>query len=226
MTTFERHRSDGTLPNLREEQASRPVTAGGSTARTAARRIFVDRAARWVVTGGGMAIIASILGILVFILLEVLPLTRSARIEVGRDDPGRSGRRGAHRRRIPDPRRAPRTGRRDPGRPPRRRRRSSPRRQLVERAVSSSRRAVPPGGTAVTASTDDGRVIAQTIDWRNRVRERRQRAASTPNFPAPVTLEVDLEHRPLGTFAAQLDGPERAAAAAQLADGTRRGGQA
>jgi phosphate transport system permease protein len=78
---------------------------------------------------------------------------------------------------------------------------------------------VPPGGTAVTASTSDGRVIAQTIDWRVEFASDGTRLVQ-PDFPEPVAIELDLEHRPLGAFAAQLDGPERAAAAAQLADGS------
>ena len=52
--------------------------AGAATSR---RRLAIDGAAKWVVTGGGMAIIASILGILVFIVGEVLPLLRPARVE-------------------------------------------------------------------------------------------------------------------------------------------------
>ncbi|MBZ0089800.1 MAG: hypothetical protein K8H90_05410, partial [Thermoanaerobaculia bacterium] len=56
-------------------------------AATSAKRLWADRAARWVVTGGGLAIIASILGILVFILLEVIPLTRPARVAIGRTLP-------------------------------------------------------------------------------------------------------------------------------------------
>jgi phosphate transport system permease protein len=41
-----------------------------------------------------------------------------------------------------------------------------------------------------------------------------------PEFPEPVELQLDPDRRPLGAFAAQLDGPDRAAAAAQLADGS------
>lgn len=47
---------------------------------TARRRVLIDRTATWVVVGGGFAIIASILGILVFILAEVWPLTRDATV--------------------------------------------------------------------------------------------------------------------------------------------------
>lgn len=49
--------------------------------RTARSRLVADRIARWMVTGGGLAIIASILAILLFILVEVWPLTREARVE-------------------------------------------------------------------------------------------------------------------------------------------------
>jgi phosphate transport system permease protein len=48
--------------------------------RTSRRRVIADRLARWIVTAGGLAIIASILAILVFILWEVWPLTRDAEV--------------------------------------------------------------------------------------------------------------------------------------------------
>ncbi|MDQ1346773.1 MAG: phosphate transport system permease protein [Acidobacteriota bacterium] len=228
---------DGKLPPaLATDERPRPArrSQSAATARTAARRIFADRAARWVVTGGGMAIIASILGILFFILLEVLPLTRSARIAVGRTiavqqeiealtvdeyqthaallEPGGviqivrladgavvAEKRLADRPDLPD-------GPEGPARPD-------------HAATDLIATRVPPGGTAVTASTADGRVLAQTIEWRTEFASDGSRSVH-PDFPAPVTLEVDLERRPLGTFAAQLDGPNRAAAAAQLADGS------
>ena len=214
---------DGSLP-----PASAPARPAGArsqsskrsdspaTARTASRRLVVDRVARWVVTGGGMAIIASILGILFFILLEVLPLTRSARIEVGASvavshpvealtvdeyqthaallEPGGN---------IQIVRLADGA--------------VVAERQLLGEGLLAAR--VPPGGTAVTASTSDGRVIAQTIDWRVEFATDGARTVH-PEFPEPIALELDAEHRPLGAFAAQIDGKDRAAAAAQLADGT------
>lgn len=48
--------------------------------RTSPRRLFADKAARWIVTAGGLAIIASILGILVFIVHEVAPLAFATRV--------------------------------------------------------------------------------------------------------------------------------------------------
>ncbi len=65
----------GTTPNPEAKRRKRPQ---GGTPR---HRLLADRIARVVVTGGGLAIIASILGILVFLLLEVWPLTRAARVE-------------------------------------------------------------------------------------------------------------------------------------------------
>jgi phosphate transport system permease protein len=68
-------------PTLAEPGPARALTPGRR--RTAARRLLLDRGARWVVTAGGLIIIASILGILVFIVHEVLPLARPARVTAG-----------------------------------------------------------------------------------------------------------------------------------------------
>jgi phosphate transport system permease protein len=63
--------------------SSEPPVTGHATGsvRTSARRLLADRLARWIVTAGGIAIIASILAILVFILFQVRPLTSSARVD-------------------------------------------------------------------------------------------------------------------------------------------------
>ncbi len=60
---------------------SPPSRAAARRGETPRRRLVRDRLARWVVTAGGVAIIVSILGILVFILVEVWPLTRPAAVE-------------------------------------------------------------------------------------------------------------------------------------------------
>src|SRR5258708_1784429 len=52
--------------------------------QTPKRRLLADRAARWIVSAGGIAIIASILGILIFIVVEVSPLLFSARVDAAR----------------------------------------------------------------------------------------------------------------------------------------------
>lgn len=63
--------------------------------KTPKRRLIADRAARWIVSAGGLLIIASILGILVFILVEVMPLTYAAKVTPARrvvlPDSGRIG---------------------------------------------------------------------------------------------------------------------------------------
>src|SRR5262245_31562725 len=51
-------------------------------APTPRRRLLADRAARWVVSAGGIAIIASILGILLFILAEIRPIFSGAKVDV------------------------------------------------------------------------------------------------------------------------------------------------
>jgi phosphate transport system permease protein len=64
------------------EPEVRPADRPGVPHRTAPVRLLSDRLARWVVTAGGLGIIASILGILVFILIEVVPLTLPARVQL------------------------------------------------------------------------------------------------------------------------------------------------
>src|SRR5262245_31278942 len=60
---------------------AKPANRNGQTPK---RRLLADRAARWIVSAGGIAIIASVLGILIFIVLEVLPLTYGAKVEPSR----------------------------------------------------------------------------------------------------------------------------------------------
>src|SRR5947199_10486714 len=76
------------MANPEESQAG-PVSAESPESRlrlrnrsreTPRRRLVADRAARWVVSAGGIAIIASILGILIFILIEVAPMTFPAKV--------------------------------------------------------------------------------------------------------------------------------------------------
>src|SRR5690606_820345 len=55
--------------------------SSAKSVRRLARRRRSDRIARWTVSVAGIGIIALILGILVFIVGEVLPLTQSATVE-------------------------------------------------------------------------------------------------------------------------------------------------
>ncbi len=62
------------------QPAETPPRRNAGDSRTSRRRLWTDHVARWLVTAGGLAIIASILGILLFILAEIWPLMRGARV--------------------------------------------------------------------------------------------------------------------------------------------------
>jgi phosphate transport system permease protein len=199
--------------------ASAVSAASASRGRTPRRRLLADRAARWVVTAGGLAIIVSILGILVFILAEVWPLTRPAEVAragsfavpgapvmalladehrthlaaLGRDGVVRVVRAGGgavlHATRL-----VPRAG------------------------VPLTAAQVPSGSRVLAAATADGRVVLTTVEFT--VSFAGNRRVVTPRIPAPVALTLDPAGRPLSAFAARLDAEGGAAAAAVLADGS------
>ncbi|MFO0982744.1 MAG: ABC transporter permease subunit [Planctomycetota bacterium] len=60
--------------------APRATPASGAPPVIARRRLITDRLARAIVTAGGLAIVASILGILLFIVCEVWPVFRPTRV--------------------------------------------------------------------------------------------------------------------------------------------------
>jgi phosphate transport system permease protein len=218
---------------LPAEKPVSPARAAGPRtppvpARTSARRLWTDRLARWVVTGGGLAIVASILGILVFILIEVLPLTRPARVAVkasipvahpidallvdehqthaatlGPDGVLRVVRLADGEVVVERPLRATGGESETAGGPP----------------PTLARGRVAPGAQSIVAATSDGRVLGQPVEWRVEF-DSAQRRVVRPELPPPVEIALDPERRPLGAFAAQIVGHERAAAAAQLADGS------
>lgn len=66
-----------------EPLAAPPTGAVRPRQRTARRRLLADRVSRWTIAAGGLAIIASILGILLFILIEVWPLMQGAEVGWG-----------------------------------------------------------------------------------------------------------------------------------------------
>ncbi len=65
------------LPD-RPRAAPRALRTAGQTSRA---RLLADRLGTWGVVAGGMAVIASILAIMLFILFETLPLLRGARVQ-------------------------------------------------------------------------------------------------------------------------------------------------
>ena len=187
--------------------------------QTPKRRLIADRAARWVVSAGGIAIIASILGILIFILVEVAPLMFSARVERGRkvtvpgvgkieavlsddyrthvatlDEHGE-----VRVVRMQDGKVAYEAGLIPAGGP-----------TLLAATV-------PPQSKAFAASTSDGRVLIKKMGFEVTF-EGSQRVVKPDETPA-VSLDLDPAQRPLGPFAAQLDADGNTMAAAVLADG-------
>ena len=189
------------------------------SARTARRRHLADRMATASVAAGGLAVIASILGILVFLLLEVWPLARPAALRelppihvegrtpmalavnehqthvatLGLDGVVRIYARDgtlALEKRLLGPHDAP----------------------LV-------RAAAPSGDSTFVATSADGRIWIVPIVWNVRFRDGAREVV--PALGETISFTLDVEGRPLLASTARLD-PEtgRALAVAQLADGS------
>ncbi len=189
---------------------------------TSRRRLFADRAARWLVSAGGIAIIASILGILIFILIEVLPLVFPAKVEPVRKvaiaGPGRISAMlvDEHRTHMAtlDDRGRVRVVRLEDGKNNGKVVYSA---DLLPAASHLRGASVPPESRVFAAATDDGRVLLKRMAFE--VTFTGQDRVVTPDGSPPVVLEVDPQHRPLAAFAGQLDEEGGALAAAVLADG-------
>jgi phosphate transport system permease protein len=206
----------------------------GRSRETPKKRLLADKAARWVVSAGGIGIIASILGILIFIVVEVAPLAFRARVDAGRKVTVASvGRIEAilsddYRTHVStlDDRGTVRVVRMSDGKV------VYTSEVLAAPAVSevpgsSSGQvsgqptllaaAVPPQSHAFAAATSDGRVVVKSMGFG--VTFQGSERVVTPDETPPVFLELDPRHRPLGAFAAQLDADGNTLAAAALADG-------
>ncbi|HYG63559.1 MAG TPA: ABC transporter permease subunit [Thermoanaerobaculia bacterium] len=200
---------------------------------TPRRRLLADRLARWIVSAGGLAIIFSVLGILVFILLEVWPLTTGARVGLSQPVPLAGPRAGAlladeHRThvaalgedglvRVVRTRDGAVTTTLDllaqaqqPGQPPG----EAP----VREPQLLTDMDVPAGSQALAAATRDGRVLIAPI--RFEITFEGQNRVVAPAIDTPVSLVLDPAGRPLRAFAAQLGDDGGATAAAVLADGS------
>jgi phosphate transport system permease protein len=170
--------------------------------RTSSRRLFVDTAARWIVTAGGLAIIASILGILFFIVHEVVPLARATRVTTERIHaiPG-SGALAV----LTDEYRElvaaldrdghVRVTRIDSGELLRDV-------SLVEGPVATAAVSVPPGSTAFVVATADGRVVVQRITFSASFAGGKRVVAA--ELPAATEVVVDAARRPITRAAAQI----------------------
>lgn len=198
-----------------------PLPSPPPTARTPRRRLLADRAARWLVSAGGIGIIASILGILVFLLVEVFPLARPAVVEAERtipfDSPVLATVGDEYRTHLaaiaPDGR--VRVLRLDDGA------------VVLEQAIDpEAGRAgveivaagVPPGSSLLAASTRDGRVLLQPVEWEVTFDDELRRTVH-PRLPPPLALEVDAGRRPLVAFAAVEAGDGALATAGLTPDG-------
>ncbi len=219
-----------------QTDGSSPATPVRSraVARTSPLRLWVDRASRALVTVGGLAIIASILGILVFILVEVAPILSAARVEPGtpvtfsgtaaeiaideyvslaatlaRDGSLRVLRLADGGIELERSLLAALPALSEPG--------SAPDAASMAAATVVGTYATP-GDDVLSIATSDGRVVAQPIDFKVEFGATQTREVKA-DLLAPVVLELDPQRRPLGSFTVQA-GAGRDAVAAQLADGT------
>jgi phosphate transport system permease protein len=192
--------------------------------RTSRFRLAVDRAARGVVTAGGLGIIASILGILVFILIEVVPLLSGATVTpveaialpagdaeavlvdehrthvaaLGLDGVLRVYRKADGAVELQRP--LLRSGADDP--------------PVPLRAI------VPATHAPVLAgSTSDGRVVAVRVGWNVGFDAGSNARRVTPEIGEPVVFNVDAGSRPVGAFATVLGESGSASVIAQTASG-------
>jgi len=202
-------------PTPRGEESTPPVRTPVGVRTTSRARLLTDRGARVVVTLGGMAIIACILGILLFIVLEVAPLARGARVE-----PLAS---------VPSPGAAPLAIVTDEHRSlvaalgqdgVLRVLRSGDGSLVLERPITTeppTAALAVPGRSVLAAATADGKVWIVPITWE--VEFTGGSRSVRPIVAEPTLLDLDSAGRPLTAFAVRF-GEDGAAAAAQLADGS------
>ena len=187
---------------------------------TPRRRLLADRAARWVVSAGGIAIIISILGILVFILVEVWPLTGSASVRTTGRIPLPGPAVGAM---VSDEHRTHVAALAADGHVRVIRTRDGATIQDVNvangQALTSMK--VPPGSRTLAGATRDGRVILAPVAFDVTFEgSEGDTQVVTPTVSAPVVLQLDPQGQPLQAFTIQANDEGSATAAAQLADGT------
>jgi phosphate transport system permease protein len=193
-----------------------PSSTDARPSATSRGRLVADRAARWVVSAGGLAIIACILGILVFILIEIRPLLSRAGVVTEIDA------------RLPEP--SIRALLTDEYRSHvavlspdgwLRVRRLQDWRVVVEKQLADAPLAavgVAPGQSLFTAATADGRVLAAPARWR--VSFSGSERVVTPVPGDPVFFPLDPNRAPVRAFTARVTEDGAGAAAATLRDGS------
>lgn len=182
---------------------------------TPRRRLLADRVARWVVSAGGIAIIVSILGILVFILIEVWPLMAETRVRVAKTLPLPGPPAGAL---LADEHRTHVAALAADGRV--RVLRQSEGRIVAEKDLGASAltgTTSPPGSRLLAAATRDGRVLLVPVSFD--VTFEGSSRVIRPEIADPAVLPIDPAGRPLRAFSGQVDEEGNATAAGILADG-------
>lgn len=181
------------------------------------RRRIADAAARWVVTAGGLAVIGSIAGILLFIAAEVWPVVRPASVVAG---PAIAPSGPAVRAMVVDEYRSHVVGLSEDGVVRAWKTAGS---LVAERDLSPELAgakavgiAAASGGEGLALSTDDGRVIVVPVafesTWSDGTR------SVTPRIEAPIPLDAG-KGRGISSFHARTLGDGGAAVAASLHGG-------
>jgi phosphate transport system permease protein len=205
-----------------------------SRAAIGRRRRLIDIGARYVVTAGGLGVIAGVLGILAFILIEVWPLTQPARVTPVSDVPAGVDMTATGVNRKP----APAAILVDEYRshvilayPDSRLRvyRDDREQTVMDRPLLAGNTADPgaavplhrvralPAVPAFAASTRDGRVAVAPVRWKISFHDDVREVA--PEFPEPLVLALDPAGQPLDAFAAQPGENGTLTAAGRLAGG-------
>jgi phosphate transport system permease protein len=186
--------------------------------KTATRRLLADKAARWIVTAGGLAIIASILGILFFIVHEVVPLVSGARVAATSTHaiPG-----GAPLAILTDEYRELVATADADGHVRVARVADGEAIADVALPVGSAGPvsvSVPPGAAAFVAATSDGRVVVQRVSFGATYSSGRRTVGAT--LPPAAVVDIDPGRRPITRAAAQVsaDGESMTVAASTADD--------
>lgn len=196
-----------------------PPRRNFADARTPRKRLLADKLARWTVIGGGVAVIASILAILLFILVEVVPLLSGATVEDGRriavgPDPVGAVLSDEYRTHVAllgmD---------------------GTIRLTEIEGGQIALESAIVPDGAApilavrsapsqsmFLAATTDGRLFTRQVDWLVSFVE--QTREITGVLSESIAFQLDLDGQRFGAFTAGINDEGEATAAAVLADGT------
>lgn len=179
-------------------QSERPLPPA-ERERTPPRRSAADRAARWVVTAGGLAVILSVFGIFVFLFSEALPLMAPAGVKTEANFESTAPVHAA----LSDEYRSHFAA-------------LSPDAVLRVQAVPSGREVLrqpllAPGETQVTGvqalpragafalATRDGRILIQPLVWRIEFEGGERRVE--PVVPTPQILTLHPDGRAVGVFA-------------------------